>query len=119
MCPAEELPFEDASVDLLASFTAAHWFDIEKFMREVNRVVRPGGCVAISTYTVDMSLHYGTCSEKLTQIFREVRDETQASGLPLLVWATRNVERGEAMGLWVQRKDPHPPGDGAEPCLCL
>nr|XP_047914478.1 putative methyltransferase DDB_G0268948 isoform X2 [Anser cygnoides] len=71
VCPAEELPFEDASVDLLASFTAAHWFDIEKFMREVNRVVRPGGCVAISTYTVDMSLHYGTCSEKLTQIFRE------------------------------------------------
>jgi len=73
VCPAEELPFEDASVDLLASFTAAHWFDTEKFMREANRVVKPGGCVAISTYTVDMSVRYGNCSEKLTKVFREVR----------------------------------------------
>lgn len=70
--PAEELPFQDGSVDVLTSFTAAHWFDIERFMREAERVLRPGGCVAISTYTVDMSLRYGDCSEKLTQIFREV-----------------------------------------------
>ncbi|XP_062434665.1 putative methyltransferase DDB_G0268948 [Rhea pennata] len=74
VCPAEELPFEDGSVDLLTSFTAVHWFDIEKFMKEVNRVVKPHGCVAISTYTVDMSLRYGNCSEKLTQIFIETRD---------------------------------------------
>ncbi|XP_071603017.1 putative methyltransferase DDB_G0268948 [Heliangelus exortis] len=74
VCPAEELPFEDASVDLLAAFTAAHWFDIEKFMREANRVIKPGGCVAISTYTLDMSLHYGNCSEKLTKIYKEVWD---------------------------------------------
>ncbi|KAM9548954.1 putative methyltransferase isoform 2-T2 [Guaruba guarouba] len=74
VCPAEKLPFKDASVDLLTSFTAAHWFDLEKFMREAKRVVRPGGCVAISTYTVDMSLRYGKCSEKLTQVFRELWD---------------------------------------------
>ncbi|NXC40420.1 TMT1 methyltransferase, partial [Penelope pileata] len=74
VCPAEELPFEDASVDLLASFTAAHWFDIGRFMSEAQRVLRPGGCVAISTYTIDMSLHYGDCSEKLTRIFRETWD---------------------------------------------
>ncbi|XP_065525806.1 putative methyltransferase DDB_G0268948 [Lathamus discolor] len=74
VCPAEELPFEDSSVDLLTSFTAAHWFDTGKFMREAKRVVRPGGCMAISTYTVDMSLHYGKCSEKLTQVFRECWD---------------------------------------------
>ncbi|PKU26933.1 hypothetical protein llap_22763 [Limosa lapponica baueri] len=76
VCPAEELPFEDASVDLLTSFTAAHWFDTEKFMREANRVVKPGGCVAISTYTLDMSLRYGNCSEKLTKVFREVRSRS-------------------------------------------
>lgn len=60
-------------MDLLASFTAAHWFDIEKFMKEANRVVKPGGCVVITTYTRDMSLHYRNCSEKLTEVFREVR----------------------------------------------
>ncbi|NXL86766.1 CRG1 methyltransferase, partial [Alectura lathami] len=74
VCPAEELPFEDASVDMLTSFTAAHWFDIERFMSEVTRVLRPGGCVVLSTYTTDMSLHYGDCSEKLTQIFQETWD---------------------------------------------
>ncbi|XP_033921427.1 putative methyltransferase DDB_G0268948 [Melopsittacus undulatus] len=74
VCPAEELPFKDASVDLLTSFTAAHWFDTDGFMREVQRVVRPGGCVAISTYTLDMRLRYGECSENLTQGFREFWD---------------------------------------------
>ncbi|KFQ26438.1 Putative methyltransferase, partial [Mesitornis unicolor] len=74
VCPAEELPLEDASVDVLASFTAAHWFDIEKFMKEANRVLKPGGCVVICTYTMDMSLRYGNCSEKLTKIFRESWD---------------------------------------------
>ncbi|NXU51514.1 CRG1 methyltransferase, partial [Turnix velox] len=75
VCPAEELPFEDASVDLLASFTAAHWFNTDKFMIEANRVLKPGGCVAISTYTVDMSLRYDNCSEKLTKVFREAWDQ--------------------------------------------
>ncbi|NXC13074.1 CRG1 methyltransferase, partial [Corythaeola cristata] len=74
VCPAEELPFQDASVDVLASFTAVHWFDIEKFMREANRVLKPGGCVVLSTYSVDMSLRYGNCSEKLNKVFRESWD---------------------------------------------
>ncbi|NWT57143.1 TMT1 methyltransferase, partial [Erythrocercus mccallii] len=75
VCPAEELPFQDGSVDVLTSFTAAHWFDIGKFMREAQRVLKPGGCVAISTYTAEgMSLHYGDCSEELTKTFRECWD---------------------------------------------
>ncbi|XP_053804375.1 putative methyltransferase DDB_G0268948 isoform X1 [Vidua chalybeata] len=75
VCPAEELPFRDGSVDVLASFTAAHWFDVERFMREAQRVLRPGGCVAISTYTLDMSLRYGGCSQQLTKAFRECWDK--------------------------------------------
>ncbi|XP_010171100.1 putative methyltransferase DDB_G0268948, partial [Antrostomus carolinensis] len=75
VCPAEVLPFEDASVDVLTSFTAAHWFDIEKFMKEANRVLKPGGCIVLCTYTLDMSPHYGNCSEKLTKIFKESWDK--------------------------------------------
>ncbi|NXM68745.1 TMT1 methyltransferase, partial [Serilophus lunatus] len=75
VCPAEELPFQDGSVGVLTSFTAAHWFDIGRFMSEAQRVLRPGGCVAISTYTVDMSLRYGHCSQQLTRIFRECWDQ--------------------------------------------
>lgn len=99
VCPAEELPFEDGSVDLLASFTAAHWFDIGKFMNEVKRVLRPGGCVAISTYTIDMSLHYGDCSEKLTQIFREVREGTEPGAH--LCWAGGDRVVG---GCWGEKR---------------
>ncbi|NWW77527.1 CRG1 methyltransferase, partial [Climacteris rufus] len=74
VCPAEELPLPDRSVDVLTSFTAAHWFRLGQFMGEAQRVLKPGGCVAISTYTVDMSLRYGRCSQQLTSIFRECWD---------------------------------------------
>ncbi|XP_019409681.1 PREDICTED: putative methyltransferase DDB_G0268948 [Crocodylus porosus] len=68
---AEQLPFEDGSVDLITAFVAAHWFDLERFMKELDRVLRPNGCVAFSTYTSDVRLQYKDCSEKLTEIFSE------------------------------------------------
>ncbi|XP_061461032.1 putative methyltransferase DDB_G0268948 isoform X2 [Rhineura floridana] len=75
VCPAEELPFEDRSVDLLTAFTAAHWFDIPRFMNEVDRLLKPSGCVALSTSTLDMRLHYKDRSEKLTGIIKEIKDQ--------------------------------------------
>uniref|UniRef100_A0A8C8RDN5 Methyltransferase type 11 domain-containing protein n=1 Tax=Pelusios castaneus TaxID=367368 RepID=A0A8C8RDN5_9SAUR len=74
VCPAEELPFEDGSVDLITSFAAAHWFDIPRFMKEVDRVLKPRGCVALSTYSANLSIHYKDCSERLTEIFTEIWD---------------------------------------------
>ncbi|XP_042298817.1 putative methyltransferase DDB_G0268948 [Sceloporus undulatus] len=74
-CPAEEVPVEDHSVDLVAAFTAAHWFDIPRFMKEVRRILKPSGCMILSSNTLDMRLHYGDCSEKLTEIFREFLDQ--------------------------------------------
>nr|XP_060612956.1 putative methyltransferase DDB_G0268948 [Anolis sagrei ordinatus] len=73
-CPAEELPFADGSVDLLTSFTAAHWFDIPRFMREAERVLAPSGCLVLTTNTLDMRLHFQDCDQELTQIFQEFRD---------------------------------------------
>ncbi|XP_066491021.1 putative methyltransferase DDB_G0268948 [Tiliqua scincoides] len=71
VCPAEDLPFEDASVDVITAFAAAHWFGVSRFMGEVDRVLKPSGCVAFSSYSRDLRLLYKDCSEALTEIFKE------------------------------------------------
>ena len=47
---AEESGLEGGSVDLVTVASAIHWFDLERFYAEVNRVVKPGGAVAAWTY---------------------------------------------------------------------
>lgn len=44
---AEALPFEDASFDVATCAQAFHWFDQDRALAEVTRVVRPGGIVAV------------------------------------------------------------------------
>jgi SAM-dependent methyltransferase len=41
--PAEEIPLPDASIDAAFSGQAFHWFDRERAVPELHRVVRPGG----------------------------------------------------------------------------
>lgn len=48
--PAEHTPFADDSFDLIMVATAVHWFDQEQFFREVERVLKPNGMVAIWAY---------------------------------------------------------------------
>ncbi|KXJ97275.1 S-adenosyl-L-methionine-dependent methyltransferase [Microdochium bolleyi] len=51
ICPAEDLitgtGIADASVDLLISAAAAHWFDMPRFWAAASRVLKPGGTVAL------------------------------------------------------------------------
>ncbi|CBQ72833.1 related to TMT1-trans-aconitate methyltransferase [Sporisorium reilianum SRZ2] len=48
---SETLDFlADASVDLVTSGQAAHWFDYARFWAELTRVVRPGGSVCLYGY---------------------------------------------------------------------
>jgi len=48
--PAERTPFPDSSFDLITVATAVHWFDQDQFHREVERVLKPGGVLAVWTY---------------------------------------------------------------------
>ncbi|MEW9900125.1 class I SAM-dependent methyltransferase [Chitinivorax sp. PXF-14] len=48
--PAEHTSLPDASVDLLTVAQALHWFDIERFFAEAQRVLKPGGVIAAWCY---------------------------------------------------------------------
>jgi len=49
---AEKLPVEENSVTLIQVATALHWLNYEKFYRECDRVLVPGGVIAAFSYTV-------------------------------------------------------------------
>ncbi|CAK6964411.1 putative methyltransferase DDB_G0268948 [Scomber scombrus] len=71
-CVAEELPFADSSVDLMTAMSAFHWFDRPRFLKEVHRVLKPHGCLALLNYTIDMELSYpDCCPQTLNQVCKE------------------------------------------------
>jgi SAM-dependent methyltransferase len=46
----EECSINDHSVDAILAAQAAHWFDLDRFYQQVQRVLRPGGLIVLSTY---------------------------------------------------------------------
>ena len=50
IAPAEDSSFLNESVNLVTVATAAHWFDLERFYKEVNRVLKKGGLLAVWSY---------------------------------------------------------------------
>ncbi len=51
--PAERCSLETGSVDLVTVGQALHWFDVDGFYAEVERVLRPGGLLAAWTYQLN------------------------------------------------------------------
>jgi ubiquinone/menaquinone biosynthesis C-methylase UbiE len=43
---AEELPLEDGSADAVVAASAFHWFDPDRALPEIHRVLKPGGALA-------------------------------------------------------------------------
>jgi SAM-dependent methyltransferase len=50
--PAERTSLAGEAVDLITVAQALHWFDFHAFYREVNRVLRPKGVLAVWTYSL-------------------------------------------------------------------
>ncbi len=46
-CSAEDLPMANASFDVVVVAQAFHWFDRERALPEIARVLRPGGVLAV------------------------------------------------------------------------
>jgi len=55
---AEEMPFEDHSVDAITAAQAAHWFDAKRAVVEFHRVLRPGGRIALMWNVRDESFDW-------------------------------------------------------------
>jgi SAM-dependent methyltransferase len=52
VAPAERSGLDDESVDLVTVAQALHWFDIPAFFAEAQRVLKPGGIVAVWAYNL-------------------------------------------------------------------
>src|SRR5882724_9935319 len=55
---AEESGIESKSLDLVTVAQALHWFDLDSFYAEVQRVLKPSGVLAVWTYG---PLHVDAC----------------------------------------------------------
>ena len=50
--PAEHVSLGTASTDLVTVAVAIHWFNFDEFYREVQRVLKPNGILAVWTYSL-------------------------------------------------------------------
>ena len=71
---AEEIPLGDASVDAVFAAQAFHWFDHDRALPEIGRVLRPGGVLAVVWNGPDESRPNPLPAEYLDYL-RELRRE--------------------------------------------
>jgi SAM-dependent methyltransferase len=71
---AEQIPVADASADAVIAAQSFHWFDGERALPEIHRVLRPGGLLGMIWNVRDEASDW---SERLTEIFdRLAGDDT-------------------------------------------
>jgi len=68
---AQESGLETESADLVTVAQALHWLELPGFYREVDRVLRPGGVLAVWTYGIQV-LDDGRLNRILEHFYREV-----------------------------------------------
>ena len=87
---AEALPFEDASFDLVTCRIAPHHFDsIPDFLKEVHRVLKPGGLLAI----VDNVVPAGAVGDYVNA-FERFRDPSHLRAWTMEEWRDAVIKAG-------------------------
>ncbi len=74
VAPCDNLPAADGTVDLVTVSEAIHWFlplGIDKFYTEVDRVLKPNGCLAVYEYSRPEYVNHPNAAE-MNQASREV-----------------------------------------------
>ena len=86
--PAHQTELESDSVDLITVASAVHWFDIDSFYREAQRVLKPGGVLAVWTYAPDL-----LGPSALGQVVRGFAEDTFRQDWPEGIgWVDRRYE---------------------------
>jgi SAM-dependent methyltransferase len=98
---AEEIPLDTASVDLVASFQAFHWFDFTKSLQEFRRILKPSGRLALVWSLWDQT--DAVSKEYSRLIFEASKDlERQAqSSMQAKTWLKKLRYQLFWQGLWL------------------
>jgi ubiquinone/menaquinone biosynthesis C-methylase UbiE len=76
LVPAEGVSLSDASVDLVTVAIAVHWFEFDQFYREVERVLKPGGVLAVWGYS------FPAVEPEIDRVIRKYHDQVLAGYWP-------------------------------------
>lgn len=100
---AEALPFADGSFDLVLSrYSAHHWQDVRKGVREARRVLRAGGTAVIS----DIIAPESPVSDTFLQTFEMLRDPSHVRDYSTAEWVAIAAEAGFAVTGVTRRRLP-------------
>lgn len=91
---AEHLPFADASFDVVATrFSAHHWADVGRALREARRVLRAGGSLVV----IDVVAPEAPLLDTVLQTVELLRDASHVRDYRASEWAAMLREAGFAI----------------------
>lgn len=71
VAPAEDSGLPEHTVDLVCIAQALHWFDLDRFYAEVNRVLKLDGAIAAWSYGV-IEVEHPLINERVSHFYHEV-----------------------------------------------
>lgn len=75
---AEQTDIKDISVDLVTVAQALHWFDHDRFNLEVNRILKPGGLLAVWCYGL-VQTQYSELNTLIKTFYTDITEPYWAS----------------------------------------
>jgi len=83
---AEEIPVPDSSADAVVAGQAMHWFDLDRALPEIARVLSPGGVLA-GLWNVD--------DDRVDWVADLARISKRNSSVTLLLWRDSNIHSSQ------------------------
>jgi SAM-dependent methyltransferase len=82
---AEAIPFGKAEADVVVAGSSLHWFELERALQEIHRVLRPGGRLAFGWNHRDVR---HTTIAAMSEVIYSSRPSRQTSGWQRRDWPT-------------------------------